>query len=244
MKREIKIILIIVCIFFIFLLIKFNVTATKEKISYTEKGQTIMNLDIRSKLVKDIYNSLNMDLINNTCVDCLTNEHYNFIYYKDQKILSDDEKLYIVFNELYKQEKFTYKQSVESKTLKKIIIDKFAVNEELKNKFNVNDTKNFNNNFVQSNSCGIKSYTYTKESYELEINPCKDTYNYVQTKVVKAIKKDNHIFLYINKYDVINKESTDIQKYDETNKNVEKYKFNFKLDGDKYYLKNIKKIVD
>ena len=83
----------------------------------------------------------------------------------------------------------------ESGNENKIIIDKYAVSEELKNKFNINDMSEFDNTFVQSNSCGIKSYTYKKDAYELEINPCKDTYDYVLSKVVKAEKEGNHLYL-------------------------------------------------
>ncbi len=244
MKKEIKITIGIICIFLLCLLAKCNITATKEPTLNNQKDKSITNLDIKSKLVDDVYKSLNMNLINNTCNNCLTNTHYSFMYYTDNKKLSDDEKLYIVFNELYKNEKYSYKQSEESRNENKIIIDKYAVSEELKNKFNINDMSEFDNTFVQSNSCGIKSYTYTKDAYELEINPCKDTYDYVLSKVVKAEKKGNHIYLYINKYDVKAKENDKILDYDDKNENIEKYKFDFKLDGDKYYLNMIKKIVD
>ena len=223
------------------LLVKCNVTLTKEPISNDKSNNEIMNLDIKSKLIEDLYNSLNMDLINNTCKDCLSNDHYNFLYYENNKVLSDDEKLYIVFNELYKKEKYTYKQSEESNDSKRIVIDKFAVSEELKNKFNINNMDDFDNNFTQSNSCGIKSYTYTKDAYELEINPCKDTYDYVLNRVVKAVKNGNHIYLHINMYSVKASKDDKIIEYDKNNGSIENFIFNFKLDGDKYYLENVKK---
>ena len=247
--------LIIICVA---ILIKFNVTATKEPKESNSKDNTTV-LDVKSKLVKDIYKSLNMDLVNNTCSNydkCLINENYLNLYYNDEKKLNDDEMLYFVLNKIYEEGKYSsmlessqesnqessQESNTESSGTSKIVIDKFIVSEELKNMFN-KDYKDFDNKLVQSNSCGIKEYTFTGESYELVIEKCKSNKDsYSLTKVSKAFKKDNHITLIINRYSVNEKDFNEIEKYNEENKQIEKYNFDFKLYGDKYYLNRINKI--
>ena len=235
----------------IIILIKKNVTiektVPKENIP---KTSDVTKLDIKSKLVQDLYKSLNMDLINNTCINfdkCLVNENYLYIYYQDNKKLKDDEMLYMVLNKIYKEGKYytVSESNSESSDSTKIIIDKLIVKEELKDMFN-KEYKNFDNKLTQSNSCGIKEYTFTGETYELIIKKCKsNNKEYALTKILDATKKGNNVILLIEKYiDDENNDKEGPKEYVESKegKVYETFKFNFRLNEDKYYLEGITKI--
>lgn len=254
MNKKVKITIFVLLFIVLVILVKSNVTIEKESpsnLNEEKKVKDVTALDIKSKLVKDLYKSLNMELINNTCNNyekCLINENYLYIYYNDNKVLSDDEMLYLTLNKIYRDGKYSTKnesnEDSNDNNISKIVIDKIIVKEELKSLFN-RKYKDFDNKLIQSNSCGIKEYTFTGEAYELTIKKCKsNNKDYVLSRVIKASKSGDKVTLVIEKYTEKTDEKESIKKYEESSetKNYERYNFIFKLNEDKYYIEKITKL--
>lgn len=269
MKKPIKIIATISIIIVLIVLVKTNITATKEEPVESIESSNITILDPNSSLTKTLYNNLNMNLINSDCSGedkCLSNYNYDFLYYKfDKKMeLDDASKIYLAINYLYKNDLLT-QASPEDKN--SYTISKETMQDTLTDLFGIRDFSNFNSEFTPSQKCGIIDYTYTGENYLITTNVCNNNDRTAKSKVVKAYKDDNYVILDIKSFYFDKKDDnyTDDEKVipiknfntDEVldtvslnhinnspddlfkNKKMTDYLFRFELIGDNYYLKDI-----
>lgn len=266
MRKLIKIISLFIISLLIIFLVKNNVKAIKAKPTDSKDSYSVLNLDLNSKIVMELYEGLDLDLINDNCdYNCLTNSNYNYLYFQfegKEKVLDDDEKLYLAFNSMMKKGLLTSNVNNEKETL---TISESDVQKELEVKFNIKDFKSFENTFKRSNECGIIDYLYTGTCYELTFVPCLEKPSLGFSKLISAQKEGNYINLLVtsfkayqdkkrpNIYNVSNYEDKTIittSSYDELNNNLEDifksnefnvYTFTFELVDDNYYLRNITK---
>lgn len=270
MKKIIKIIVAILIVVLFVILCKTNIKATKEApVESSEESTNVMRLDVNSTLVQNLYNGLNIDLVNSDCSGeekCLNNYNYDFLYYKfdGTKTLSDQEKIYLAINYLYKNNLLT-NTTPEDKT--SYTISKDDMQNTITELFGVRDFSNFNSEFSPNQKCGITDYTFTGESYLIETNVCNNNDKVAKSKLMSAYKDDNYVTLNIKSfyYEKKSDDTTDDQKVidiknfntdevldtvsqnhiDESaddlfdNKKTNEYLFRFELIGDNYYLKDI-----
>jgi hypothetical protein len=215
--------------------------------------------------VETLNDSLDLNLINNTLNsndDGLLDSNYYFMYfegYKKKKTLSDTEKLYTVFSSLYRKNAFASDIETNDDT-KKYVIDEETVKNEIVSLYGTTDFTNFDNNFKQTQACGIIDYLYTGSGYELIYKECTDKTSLAKTKLIDAYKEDNYIYLTYKaflatendlEYLVTNfDDDTEIinTTLEELNDNyldifdkyeINKYTFCFELDEESYHLKEI-----
>ena len=241
------------------ILIKNNVKLTKAEPESIESKSQVTTLNNNSDLVKKLYDKLNMDLINNECTSCLTNESYNFMYYNfegEEYSYSDDAKVYLTINYLYKN-KLINNTTLEDKT--NYLIEKKTMEDGIIKLFGNSKLDNFDYSFNPDGQCGITEYTYTKENIEINTNICNQSLSKAKSKEIKAFKDGNYVKMQINafKYE-INEENVIIKNFndelitsiskEEFEASFDKYldvtevdnfEFIFKLLGDDYYLQKI-----
>lgn len=259
-KKLIKGIGTIIIIIITLVLIKNNVKLTKAEIPESiESKSQVTTLNKKSDLVKKLYDKLNIDLINNECVTCLTNESYNFMYYNfegEEFSYSDNQKIYLTINYLYNN-KLINNTSLEDKT--NYLIEKKTMDDGIVRLFGSRKLDNFDYSFNPDGQCGITEYTYTKENIEINTNICNQSVYKAKSKVVSAFKDGNYVKMQVNAYKyylsdenvnirnfndepitTITKEEfeTSFEKYLDVSE-VDKYEFIFKLIGDDYYLQKI-----
>lgn len=267
-----KIFITVVIVFVLGMFIKHNVKVVETKVEGKKSMSSLeLELDINSEVVQKLYNDLNVDLINKNCdmKTCLISDNYSFLYFnfdEKEKVLNDVEKLYLVFNYLYSKKSFS--ENINEDGNKELTINKEDVENELIKRFGNVNLKEFDNNFAISNGCGIISYTFTGNTYDLIVNECESIYKLGFSKLVFAKKDGNFIKLKIKSFYAetdANDFSKDEKVYDIKNYNNDvplakasynelytnddifddyefnNYEFTFELSGDDYYLKDIKK---
>ncbi len=256
-NRLLKLGLVLVSSLLIVILIKQNVTTTKEKPSDPGESISSMALEKNSALVKKVFDSL--ILLSNRNID---DEFYRFAYFnvKDKNELSQEEKLYIAFESLYKNDDLN-KENIEG-DMEILRTSSDRVKEEIVKLFKDDSFDPVNVNYKSSSSCGIVDYLYTGTDYELKFKRCdKSTMGLNVSKLESAVKDGNYIRLTIKSMYAV-PESTDSNQYIVKNYNneeilatvnfadfnedlldqvdVKSYVFSFELKGDDYYLVNIK----
>jgi len=262
-KKVLKILIgvIIITLAGIFTYSKIDIVEEKEVVSSDEPNA--LNLDLNSDIVKNLYESLNLDLVNNNCLEqkCLLDDSYNYLYFNfegKQKELNNQEILYLTFNSLDKKKVFL--EEVNESGERILTMSKLDVENEISNLFGLYDFTDFDSTFIQSATCGIIDYVFTGESYELRIANCESYNEKGYTRLLSAKKIENSIELEIeafkinkekNKYRIIGysdelitsmgeEENVDIDKIFNDYK-FDSYTFSFELLGDNYYLDSIKK---
>ncbi len=262
-NKFIKMSMLILLLVVIVILVRRNVTTRKET-NVQEESNKAIALDINSELVQDLYKKLIL------FDDAFDDENYKYLYFTfedEKKNLSADEKLYIVFNSLYRGEKFQVEEIDEND--KKLNISKNDVNLEYENLFKetINETNVY---YKTSKDCGIVGYVSNDDEYELTLRKCKDNEEIIdKVMLVSASKNGNFINLktkafqgiYNKRYSKKNVFKYDIKNYnsDKSLKLVEKdeiidsfsdiftinevnsYVFSFELKGDNYYLSSIRR---
>lgn len=227
-KKIFKFVLLILIIVFMVVIVKLNVTATKEESPNESQSYSVLNLDINSEIVTKLYESLNLELINNECKDnsCLVDENYNYLYFIDtleKKTVSFDEKLYLTFNSLYKNENYNLKETESSESTEStnnndstvtLIFDEEKVKSEMETMFGPSDYESESNDtFKKSKDCGIVDYIYTGKSYELTIQKCSEENNknsVGKTSLISAYKDGDYIHLLLKSfYAVTEKDNAD-----------------------------------
>ena len=189
-----------------------------------------------------------------------------FENYEKSKNLSDTEKLYFVFNSLYKQDLLEKKEDKDSGTVFfKVTVD--TVKEELTKLFGDTNFDTFEHDYKISQTCGITDYTYTGAEYELKYEPCSTKHEFAKSRQINSYKKDNYIYIVTEAFFVTadtkvdidpEKEVLKVQNFnndkllektslsrlnDDTEEifdahSIDKFTFRFELKGDNYYLKD------
>ncbi len=247
----------------IIILITKNVTTKKESNIESLSHNTI-NLDIDSEIVSGLYQEVIL------FDDVFDDETYKYLYFNfenDKKILSADEKLYIVFNSLYKNNELQIEEIDVNE--QKINISKDAVNLEYERLFK-ESIDGVNIYYKTSENCGIIGYESNDEGYLLDFKKCNNTHESIDiNRLENALKDGNFISLELkafkavyntkyskeesSMYDIINYDSnvslklvdedTVVNLKDEifTIDGIYSYIFLFELKGDNYYLSEIQK---
>ncbi len=262
-NKFIKLGMLIVLVVVIVILVRQNVTTRKET-NTPEESNKVIALDINSELVQDLYKKLIL------FEDAFNDENYKYLYFNfedEKKSLSADEKLYIVFDSLYKSNKFQVEEVDEND--KKLNISKNEVNLEYESLFKetINETNIY---YKTSKDCGIVGYVINDDEYELTFRGCDDEEKIIdKVMLVSASKNGNFIDLktkafqavYNKRYSKKNALKYDIKNYNDEKslKLVEKedvidnsseistmgeinsYVFSFELKGDNYYLSSIRR---
>ena len=257
-NKGLKVIVFLAITSLLVILVKNNVAVSKDtqKQEKDDKKVTILNKD--SELVKKLSQMLNFDLINNNCSesnDCLINSNYNFYYYKYTE-LTDDFKIYMSINNLYKNKKIT-PINMEDKT--KYSIEKDTLENKIEELFGKIDFSSFDSSFNPSPECGIVNYTYTGATYDIDTNVCKNSNDIAVSKVVKSYKIEDYIILNIKAFHYVDGEYIVIKNFNDDTiielpkadynenaifdkENIDEYEFKFKLNGDNYYLSSVNHI--
>lgn len=261
-NKKIKLLLGIIFLLVLIFLVKNNVKMTKEKPVKAKESSKVTKLNVGSNLVETLYNSLNLKLVNNNCDKedkCLINEGYSFLYFTEEKekILSDDEKMYLAINDLYKRNALK-NISQEDKT--SYYIDNTAMDNELINLFGNKDLSNFNYTFKPDPNCGIIEYIYSKDRHEINTNQCVSSNEKALTKIEDAYKEEDNIYIKMKvfKYEykddniviikTIHGDEIDSYEMTESSKDmseffvddrVDTYDFEFKIIDGNYYLQRI-----
>lgn len=264
-KKHLNLFLLLVSAIIIGILIKNNVTAVKEETTQN-LGNSTLSLDINSELVQNLYQNLNIKLINNSCKlddGCINNSNYNLLYFKIEnstKVLTDDEMLYLIFNSIYQEG--TYTEITHEENAFKIKIELDVVQDKLKKMYNIDTFESFESILRPAEECGIVEFLYTGTHYELTINECNKEDSFGRSKLVSAIKEDNYIYLNIQSfYGELKKENYYFYDYSKDDYIVKKsiddlasldtifedfdittFSFKFELIGDNYLLKDVVKI--
>ena len=260
-KKAIKILAALILIIVLIILVKDNVKMTKEEPIKTKESSRITSLNVGSDLVEKLYDSLNMKLVNNNCRKedkCLVNEAYSFMYFtkEKEKVLSDDEKIYLAINQLYKEDKL---ENISQEDKTSYLIDKGVLDNEITTLFGETDFNTFNYTLKTDANCGVIEYTYLKDKHEINTNVCTSSYEKGLSKIEEAYKKEDKIYIsvkvfkYIESDNIItiktvdneeidsyemSESSKDIAEYFEDDR-IEEYDFEFELKNGNYYLQRI-----
>lgn len=245
----------------VLLLLKSNVTFSYEP-KIGDDNLKNRALEINSDLVQSLYSKLTI------LDDSLLTSNYKYAYFKmssPEKELSAEEKLYITIENMYttnilelKREDDIYKTRIKAE----------EVLDQAKRLFKDEGINPNTLNFEPSSNCGIVSYLYTGEHYELSFKKCDTKEEVNKTELVSAKKEDNYVILRLkslyatykektkkekeghyllknyNSEDVIN--TVDENKIDEElektikSDSVDEYDFYFELRGEDYYLSKIR----
>lgn len=264
MDRIIKLVIIVAVFLGIVVVIRNNVTATKEKV--LNKG-TIIALELNSELVNKVESKLTL-LKESVFYD----DTYKYLYFDigdKEKKLSLDEKLYIVFEELYREDKV--QKEHRKSGVEFLEISSVDVKEKMEELFGITDEVKLDEiEYKTSSTCGIVKYLYTDDKYELTYKACerdKEVHKYELEEALKDgdivklklksfyakttrnhFNRDDKIFSVRNfgKPDVVVK--TSISNIDEMpneifdNYDISSYAFSFELKGEDYYLSSIERI--
>ncbi len=259
-KRKFRVLVVALISIAIFILIRLNVTATKE-FDKNEKN-AILALEVNSEIVSEVLSKLSL------LDDKIGSDVYKNLYFKfggEEKTLSIEDKMYIVFESLYKKGTLEEEILEDGEILYKTTPD--VLKDEAASLFKDEDFDFLEANFVPSKNCGIVDYLYTGQQFEFKINNCDRTNDITKSKVVKAVKDGNLIELRIkafrafidkkdkNKYEIRNFNADNVlnrvtldefkNKDEELFQNplIEEYVFSFELRGDEYYLTKIKRNI-
>lgn len=260
-KKALKIIAVLIIIIVLAVLVKNNVELSKEEPIQAKESTRITSLNVGSDLVAKLYNSLNMKLVNNNCQKedkCLINEGYNFLYFtsEKEKVLSDDEKMYLAINSLYKSDKL---ETISQEDKTSYYIDKMVLDSEISSLFGKTDFTTFNYSVKPDPTCGIIEYTYSKDKHEINTNLCVTSNVKGLSKIEEAYKKEDNIYItikifkYVEENEIItikkvNDEVIDSYEMSESSKDISEYfnddridtyDFKFKLEDGNYYLQKI-----
>ncbi len=226
-KKIFKFILLIIIIVIVVVIVKLNVTATKEESINDSQSYSVLNLDINSEIVTKLYESLNLDLINNQCNNdsCLIDKNYDYLYFintKEKKTLAFDEKLYMTFNSLYKNENYNFKETENSESTEStdsnentvtLNFDEENVKSEMEILFGPSKYESESNDtFKKSKDCGIVDYIYTGKSYELTVQECNEENNKNEigkTSLIKAYKDGDYIHLLLKSFYAVAEKKSD-----------------------------------
>lgn len=257
-NKFIRHILVLVALITLALLIKTNVTFQKEN----PNDKNSQNLEISSELVQNLYSKLT--LLN----DSIESDNYKNIYFKmlaNEKELSNEEKLYIVIENMYQNDRFDFQETKNNS--KKVVIKEEEIIEEVNNLFKGSDFDPKNINFLPSLDCGIVEYLYTGEEFSFTFSECDKSKEFTKSELKSAHKDGNFVVLRLKSYralyrkkDKKNKvdsyiiknhngeeELMNIPKNDLYNRlsaimeddRIDEYDFYFELKGDDYYLSKI-----
>lgn len=260
-KKAIKILAALILVIVLIVLVKNNVKMTKEEPVKAKESSRITSLNVGSDLVEKLYDSLNLKLINNNCEkedNCLVNEAYNYMYFTEEKekVLSDDEKMYLAINKLFKENKL---QNISQEDKTSYFIDKDVLNNEITTLFGDTDFAAFNYTLKTNADCGIIEYTYLKDKHEINTNICVTSNEKGLSKIEEAYKKEDNIYIsvkvfkYVENDNIITIKTIDNEEIDsyeltESSKDiancfeddrVDEYDFEFKLKNGNYYLQRI-----
>lgn len=254
-SRILKLIIVLISTFLILGIIKQNVTATKEIPVDNKQSSGALNLEINSQLVQNAYATL--ILLKDRNID---DEIYRYSYFNitDKNELTQEEKLYVAFENIYKNGGFEKETSDEVEILK---VSEEIVKNEIFRIFKDDSFAPVDINYKSSMNCGIIDFLYTGNSYELKYKKCDEkNKGFDVSKLVSAVKDGNFIKLTVksvyaikhnkkDEYMVKNyntKESLAEVSLDEINEELldevdaKSYIFSFELKGDDYYLVNVK----
>lgn len=254
-KKTFKIITMVLLAVSLLLLIKSNITLSYEpRSSEPDSG---LSLEINSDLVRSLYSKLTL------IEDSLMSDKYKYAYFKmssKEKNLTEEEKLYATIENLYSEDAFNIK---EKDGVEKTVVKSEFLIDEAKKLFKDTDIEPKNMNFAIS-SCGIVSYLYTKETFELGFKKCNQNDKSI-TKLISAKKQGNYVILHIKsfyasyekkkkekigKYMVYNYNRKDlVEKIEEDEEEklehliedarIDVYDFYFELQGEDYNLSKI-----
>ncbi len=244
---------IVACILLI-IIIHNNVTFKKEDKTDTSSNTTSsLKLEINSELIQNSIAKLTL-----LKSDAIDDEIYGDSYFKgfvdNKKSLTNEEKTFIAFNELYKNDGILKNQltdgtvsfKIEASVLKEKIDEMFPGNE-----IDFNTSK-----YLPSNEYGFVEFLYTGESFELKYKP-RDEEIVKKARIESATKEGDYINIKIKAFYLAkNKDSYNVFNYEDEDPiakveiiddslydidNIDEYTFIFKLYGDNYYLESISK---
>lgn len=256
-NKTIKILISIICMILLVILVRQNVKVTKEPSNI--KNSTEMQLEVKSELVQKVYSKLSL-LENSSFND----DVYDSLYFNiedGEKRLSLDEKLYIVFQELYRQGNMSVDE--KGNDTKILSIKKSLVNSTFTTLFRESILLD-RVNYKVSENCGITDYSIKEDSIDLELSECSND-KIKKSKLLSASKKGDYIDLKIKAFlaspvktkkdsktfnvknygekKILLKVSNDDLNSDDIfdTKGIFTYTFSFVLKGDEYYLDTIKR---
>lgn len=256
MGKKTKIFITIFIIFIITIIFRISITTKKET---ENKTGSKIELEIKSETVQKVYAKLD-----SLDYSVLYDDNYRYAYFENpnkEKILTNDEKLYLAFESLYKSNKFDIE--IIQSDIELLKIDKSLVKEKLKNTFKDSDFELDKIDYRISKNCGIIDYLSTETDYLLKYQKCDRSKKISKSKLISAFKEGNYIDLKIKAYyllaDTKKKNFYQIKNFndekilgsksiDYINKNldtifdnyeIKEYTFSFELINDDYYLVKI-----
>lgn len=260
MKNKFKLTIVVLISLGIITIIRFNVTATKE--INIKQGVSTLALEVNSEIVSNVISKLSL-LDDKIGSDVYKNLYFDFE--EEEKILSIEDKMYIIFESLYE------KKALEEETLDSgEILYKTTpaiIKEEANSIFKEEEFNFIEANFVPSKECGIIDYLYTGQNFEFKIKNCDDRKDITKYKIIGALKNGNLIELKVKAFHaVVDKKDSakyyiknfrksdildkiDINEIDDNdeelfkNFEIDEYIFSFELRGDEYYLTKIKRDI-
>ncbi len=268
MKKNIfmRMAMILVVAMAIVILVRANVTFSKEPTINKDGNVVDKILEVNSELVKNIYAKLTL------LDDVLTSDNYKYAYFKmkeneREKTLSDEEKLYAVVENLYESGKLEIEEE-NGKEVTTVKADRLI--DEANEMFKGDNLDVKNIYFVPSLKCGITDVLFTGDEYKFTFERCNEYRDISQNNIVSARKGGNYVVLRIKsfyaKYEKKNKKDKlgyyVIKNYNSDEEIVklpekevaeripaiaetyaiDDYDFYFELRGDNYYLDKISKV--
>lgn len=237
-------------------LVQSNVTFSHEP--RIEGATTDLNLEINSDLVQTLYSKLTL------LEDSILSDKYKYAYFKmntDEKELSPEEKLYVAIENMYSNDRFDLMKDDE---IEKTTVESATLIDEAANIFKDSELNPKNMNIAVSSNCGIVSYLYTGETFELGFKKCDPKEEKSITKLSSARKQENYIVLRLKSFYANYKKSKKNSTYVAYNYNsedmieefadkdideklnalldddrIDEYDFYFELHGDDYNLTKI-----
>ncbi len=263
-NRFLKFTMVLIVVIGLTLLIKANVTLSKEPSSDEFGGKSNLALETNSDLVKNIYSKLTL------LDDSLLSDNYKYAYFKmkeNEKELSSEEKLYITIENLYSLGKFDLETDGDTETTK---VNADYVIDEANTLFKGDNLDAKNITFVPSTKCGVTDYLYTGTEYQFTFTKCDEHQDITRTELQSARKDGNYIVLRVKSFYATYQAASKKEKEDHyvvANYNSEKdiikispdeieerlplitetydvdeYEFYFELRGEDYYLSKIAKL--
>lgn len=258
-NSKIRYIAVIALLIIGIILIRSNVTATKETTKNTG-DISVMSLEVNSDLVQKVVSKLT--LLDQSVVDDRHKEIY-FVGYEDKKELTDEERLFIVLEDLYStnQASVTKEENIEYLTLSlESLKERFAY------LFQIEDIDIKNIDYNVAELCGITELSYSDENVQLKINKCEPDKG-IEYKIENATKKGDYLYLDLKafaatkKIDKVGNTNIKITNFDDKKSlkivnemdfeshiddyfkelDIDTFRFTFLLKGDDYYLENIKR---
>lgn len=260
MKNKLKLTIVVLVSLGIITLIRFNVTATKE--TNIKQGVSTLALEVNSDIVSKVTAKLTL-LDDKIGSDVYKNLYFDFE--EKEKMLSIEDKMYIVFESLYEKDALEEEVLDDGEIVYRTT--PAVIKEEALSIFKEEDFNFIDANFVPSKECGIVDYLYTGQNFEFKIKKCDNKNDITKSKIVGALKDGNLIELKLKaihaivdkkdktKYSIKNfreddvLDKIDIKEIDGNdeelfkNSKIDEYIFSFELRGDEYYLTKIKRDI-